>query len=190
MKKMKVGDYILTKDIPDQETLDRIRGCVREMGYTVSKQYGRHFEMCARNRALMLDREGDLVFNSLSSCDGDRYTPQQIFAMVEEPDMKEDIKQTIERMKQEIATLEKQLQGSEEKVTYMRGDRFYIGNRFYEEYILACVGGVLDSHQFCLVSVENGNRYYDHQVVRDWTNVTVEEMLNLTNGESFQLIEK
>ena len=194
MKKMKTGDYILTKDIPDQETLDRIRGCVRKMGYPVGKQYGRYFEICARNKALMLDREGHLMSTSLSRCGGVRYTPQEIFAMVEEPNMKEDIKQTINRMKQEISTLEKQLKESEKEVTYKRGDRFYIGeDHDGEGYLLAHVDNDPQgfcSGMFCLVSIENGNRYTNPTKVADYTMVTVEEMLTLTNGSSFQLIEK
>ena len=194
MKKMKAGDYILTKDIPDQETLDRIRSCVKKMGYRVSKQYGRHLGMVTRNKSLLLDDEGDLMSTSLSRCDGDRYTPQEIFAMVEKPNMKEDIKQTIDRMKQEIATLEEQLQESEKEVTYKRGDRFYIGeDHDGEEYLLAHVDnapqGLWDG-MFCLVSIENGNRYRNPTKVADYTMVTVEEMLTLTNGASFQLIEK
>ena len=191
MKKMKAGDYILTKDIPNQETLDRIRACVKKMGYTVSSLWG--YFIHDDFEYLYLDAEGDLDWTDTFAV-GVRYTPQQIFAMVEEPDMKEDIKQTIDRMKQEIATLEEQLKESEKEVTYKRGDRFYIGeDHDGEECLLAHVDNApqgLWSGMFCLVSIENGNRYRNPTKVADYTMVTVEEMLNLTNGETFQLIEK
>lgn len=194
MKKMKIGDYILTKDIPDQETLDRIRECVKKMGYRVSEGYGIKYSKSSICSYLRLHEDGDLFFTGSLRSGSNRYTPQEIFTMVEEPNMKEDIKQTIDRMKQEIATLEEQLQESEKEVTYKRGDRFYIGeDRDGEEYLLAHVDnapqGLWDG-MFCLVSIENGNRYRNPTKVADYTMVTVEEMLTLTNVESFQLIEK
>ena len=105
--------------------------------------------------------------------------------------MKEDIKQTIARMKQEIATLEDQLKESKKEVTYKRGDRFYITNcGLRDEYILACVGGDSKVYEVCLVGVDTGNRWVNHHVVKNMNAVTHEEMLTLTNGASFQLIEK
>lgn len=194
MKKMNPGDYILSEDIPDQETLDHIRECVKKMGYDVSNRYGKKHSKGGKCDFLRLYEDGDLVFSNVIYPRTNCYTPQEIFAMVEKPNMKEDIKQTIDRMKQEIATLEEQLQESEKEVTYKRGDRFYIGeDHDGEEYLLAHVDSIpqgLWSGMFCLVSIENGNRYRNPTKVTDYTMVTVEEMLTLTNGHTFQLIER
>ena len=183
MKKMNIGDYVLVSDIPNQETLDRIRECVKKMGYRVSKNYGRNLSKSYYSVCLSMDSDGDLLFSNFQS--GNRYTPQEIFAMVEG----DDIKQTIDRMKQEIATLEKQLGESKKEVTYKRGDRFYVGG-VEEEFILACVGGSYEVYEACLVGLTSGNRWVNHRKVNNARSVTHKEMLTLTNGVSFQLIEK
>ena len=190
---MQVGDYILKENITDEETLNRIRDCVKKMGYGVSCLCGGWMTRPHRNSSkLRLDIAGDLIWCSVVT-NGHEFTPQQIFAMVEEPSMKEDIKQTIQRMEQEIATLKEQLKNQEDVVdepTYHRGQRFYIGDPRDEEYILACVGGKHNSWDFCLVEIESGDRYRASQKVKLWRNVTVDEMLTLTDGVPFQLIEK
>lgn len=104
--------------------------------------------------------------------------------------MKEDIKQTIERMKQEIVKLEDQLKQPEKEITYKRGDRFYIDGDGDEVYILACVGGSDDVVEACLVGLTGGNRWENHHVVKNAQSVTHEEMLTLTAGHTFQLIER
>ena len=193
MKKMQPGDYILKKNITDEETYNRIRDCVKKMGYPVSSMYGvwRANASPIRDK-LLLDRDGDLMW-SHNEGSGHEFTPQQIFAMVEDDEMKEDIKQTIQRMEQEIATLKEKLDKQEVKIdapTYQRGQRFYIGGSRDGEYILACVGGEEEMFDLCLVGIESGNRYTDHKKVKDCRNVTVNEMLTLTNGTLFKLIEK
>ena len=164
------------------------------MGYRVSNYYGKKHSKGGECDFLRLYEDCDLIFSNVIRPYGNHYTPQEIFAMVEKPNMKEDIKQAIERMKQEIAALEEQLQESEKEVIYKRGDRFYIGDdNDGEEHILAHVDNAqqgLWSGMFCLVSIEGGNRYTNPVKVADYTEVSVKEMLNLTNGESFQLIKR
>ena len=202
MKKMKVGDYILTKDIPNQETLDRIRACVKKMGYNVSCFYGNKFKKHSLCDYLRLYSDGDLVFTTSVDDDSNRYTPQEIFAMVEEPDMKEDIKQTIQYMKDNMQRMKKSIQHTEEDIvklegqlkgtTYKRGDRFYIQDAFDEigEYILALVEQDDDGYHMCLVELSGGDRWLEPLVVGDGYAVTHAEMLKLTDGTPYKLIEK
>ena len=182
MKKMNIGDYVLVSDIPDQETLDRIRECAKKMGYRVSEDYGRNLYECYMWRQLKLDSDGDLVFSNVEG--GNRYTPQEIFAMVEG----DDIKQTIERMKQEIATLEKQL---DRQITYKCGDRFYIDGDETCEYILAVVD-IDDNNtaKCCLISLDAGYLWHYPKTVRNFMSITKDEMWSLTGGDYFRLIEK
>lgn len=186
MKKMLPNDYIDVNDIHDQATLDRIRESVKRMGYNVSEAYGQYYSSIEVGdyKSLTLDMEGDLVFSTHPQAGYHRYTPAQIFAMVDTPPNKEAIKQTIEKLEEVVLTLKELLQRSDDKPTYKAGDRFYIDDRM-ESYILASI----DHTRMALIGSVCGNSWSEPVECRSHL-ISKDEMNRLAAGRTYKKIEK